>query len=125
MDERDGHPELCSARSLACQRSGRLGTSGFIKASRRDEELKQGAAQISQLQARGPDNSRERDRPDRGALSDADRGKNKKIERYYWNQHEYSEPDAERRSETQHCYCDRFHFEALQQQVGPGGLKYL
>lgn len=114
-----------ATRSLARQRWGGLGTSGFIKASRRDEEFEHGAAQISQLQARCPDNIRERDRPDRGALSDADRGKNKKIERYYWDQHEYPESDAERRSEPQHCYCDRFHFGALQQQVGPGGLKYL
>jgi hypothetical protein len=102
-----------------------LGTSGLVNAFRRDEEFEHGAAQISQLQTRRPDNIRKRDRPDGGALSDADCGKNKKVEQNYWNKHKYSEPDAERRSETKHCYCDRFHGGALQQQVGPESLNSL
>ena len=99
----------------ACHGAGGLGAVSSIEPFGANKEFEQGAAQISQLQARCADNVHQRDRPDRDALSDADRGKSNKIEQYYWKQHKNSEPDAEGQSDTQHCYCDCFHFEALQQ----------
>lgn len=90
------------AYGLACERSSGLGTSGSIKASGKDQKFEQRAAQISQLQARRADNTCEHDRPDRRTLSEPESGTYKKAKQYHWKQHKYSEPEAERRPDTQH-----------------------
>jgi len=69
-----------------------LRTSGSIKPTGEDQQ--QGAAQISELQARRPDDIRERDRPDRCTLSEPESGTYEKTEQYRWRQHKYSEPEA-------------------------------
>jgi hypothetical protein len=109
----------------ACRGADGLGTTRSSKASAKDEEFEQSAARISQLQARCPDNIREHDRPGRDTFRKADCGANKKAEQYDWKQHKYSEPEPERCSDTQHCYSDRFQFEALQHQLGPEDLNSL
>ena len=120
----------CNLRDMkrsvsACRGADGLGTTRSSKASAKDEEFEQSAARISQLQARCADNIRERDRPGRDTFRKADCGANKKAEQYYWKQHKYSEPEPERRPDTQHCYRDRFQFEALQHQLGPEDLNSL
>ena len=106
MAGQGGHPTFCaigkSGASLACERSGGLGTSGSIKSSGKDQKFEQGAAQISDLQARRANNIREHDRPDRCTLSEPESGTYKKAEQYRRKQHKYSEPQAERRPDTQH-----------------------
>jgi hypothetical protein len=79
-----------------------LGTSGSLKSAGKDQKFEQGAAQISDLQARCADNIREHDRPDRCTLSEPESGTTKKAKQYHRKQHKYSEPEAQRRPDTQH-----------------------
>jgi hypothetical protein len=78
-----------------------LGTSGSTKPSGKDQKFEQGAAHISDLQARRADNIREHDRPDRCTLSEPESGTYKKAEQYHRKQHKYPEPEAERGPDTQ------------------------
>ena len=93
-----GRVELGSA----CERSGGLGTSSSFKSAGKDQKFEQGAAQISDLQARRADDICEHDRPDGCTLSEPESGTCKKSKQYNWKQHKYSEPEAERGPDTQH-----------------------
>ena len=108
MDGQGRHPTIlcCNLKlgreSLVRERSGGMGTFGSIKPSGKDQKFEQGAAQISQLQARRANHIHERDRPDRCTLGEPKSGTYKKTEQNRRKQHKYSEPQAKRRPDTQH-----------------------
>lgn len=90
------------ASVLACKRRGGWGTSGPIKSAGKDQKFEQGAAQISDLQARRADDIREHDRPDRCTLSEPESGTYRKANQDHWKQHKNSESEAECGPDTQH-----------------------
>jgi hypothetical protein len=102
-----------------------LGTSGFTKPAGIDQKLKQGTAQVSDLQARYTDHVREHDRPNPCTLGEPESGSYKKAKQDHGKQCKYSESEPKRGPDTQHNQGDDLHFETLHRQVGRRGLNSL
>ena len=91
------------ATSLMRKRLDGLGTLGSIKTSCKDQTLEQGAAQVSELEARRANQIRDRDRPDRCTLCEPVSRASNQTQQNHRKQYKYPEPQAERRPDAQHC----------------------